>query len=484
MVATVDEWDVAHNAGTSTVTLSGRDLRALFLDRQIDPRILAKLDVRRPIHDVVRQIVNHHPLGEKFTVEVYLDEWPEVGIEQTVTLRQGEESLVQLPSPADDKGVNKYRITVEGGKPTMTPIGGGSQSYWDIITKYCYLVGAVPYFKADRIVIRPSRGLYQQLGDDKENARSRAFKDGQQRTIKDTGQKIGVRRIVFGRDVVEYKLARKYQGVTRPGIRVVSLNQSSKDRGTGKQIEALSPTLAELQRIQRQGSAGTGGNNPAERPMGNAQKAQTNFVPPAGVQSLQDYLTLSVPGYNSKDRLQEIADAIREEIGRGEIGGSVTTRSLASFGTDPTDPSSGNQDPDLLRLRPGDAIEIAVDLRELTSNAPLASSYVDSRGRQSFQAEVDDLARRIGQGAVGRDIARVIVAQSRGKIVGLQNFYRVGTARFAWNATSGIGISFDFQNFIEVRDDIVARTRQQRSDPRRRQATAPGRTGTSKVRTI
>src|SRR5262249_36537646 len=148
---------------------------------------------------------------------------------------------------------------------------------------------------------------------------------------------------------------------------------------------------------------------------------------PSGSATMEEVLRIPVPGVNSKDRLREIAKDLFEEIGRGEMGGSVSTRSLASFlvPNDPQDKLAGNKDPDLVKLRPGDAVELRVDSRQLSSTAPLVSSYTDSI-RRSFDEEVADLQKRIGQGStetVSGDLARVLVATARGGILELSKFF-------------------------------------------------------------
>lgn len=136
--------------------------------------------------------------------------------------------------------------------------------------------------------------------------------------------------------------------------------------------------------------------------------------------------------------LRRIAKDIYEELGRGEMGGSCETESLASFGGD-------NQDPDLIHLKPGDTVELLTDVRLLSSQLPLVNEFTDHQ-RRSFEEEVAAINLRLGD----EKLARAIVATNRA--FGLQRFFRVANVKFRWSANSGISIAFDYQNYVEARN--------------------------------
>jgi len=449
----VDEWNVSHTSSGSRVTMSGRDLRGPLLDAKVDPKVFAKINLDRPIQDVVGDLLHTLPAYVKCNVTAVAEDW-------------GVSDEKQIPHPVDKDGLTRPRQQSSGQGGVSTPIGGATLSFWDIITKWCFLVGGVPYFVGDRLVIKHARSLYKQSAQDEDGSRregesgpllesgkfrselSTPFADGARRTLAN-GKQIGVRRIVFGRDVAEYSFNRKFTGIKTPTIKVVCLDTSSKERGKGKILVALStdpiPTAGTSQ------SAGTGGKRSGNKPLAANEKKKLNSHSPSG-QSGEEFLVIPVEGIKDKTKLIQIAKSLYEEIARGELGGSITTRNLTSFGIDDTkDPAAPNRDPDLVRLRPGDAVEIMVDLRPQESNAPLTNSYTDSR-RRDFDEEVAEVAARFGSGEDARIIARAIVAQSRGGILQLQTFFRVGNAHFNWSG-QGISISFDYQNYIEARND-------------------------------
>lgn len=434
MVGIVDSWRVKHSGNASTIEMSGRDLRGRLLDAQVDQRIFTGLKLNRPVDEVVRDIIAKHPEFTNLQVVADVTDWfPDA---------------TEIPHVAVKDGSTRNRRRADGDGLIFKPMGSNQVSFWDMVTYYCYLVGAIPFFFTDKLIIKPAASLYKQRGQDKEGASNTPFAGGRQRQLPG-GQPFGVRRMVFGRDVLEYSFERRFTGKKRPPVQVVSVDTSSDKRGLGKRIHVTFPDPQ--QRRQQSQSAGGSGGRSGDRPLGSPNKGKATYQTPGGVTN-EEPLTVRVEGVRDEKTLRGIAQAIWEEIGRGELGGSVQTRSLASFGTDPNDQSSGNQDPDLLRLRPLDAVEILVDLRDQNSGAPLTSSYVDSRGRREFNEEVDEIAARLGNNDAARQIARVIVAQSRGGILNLQTFFRVGTAHFQFSG-SGIAISFDFQNYIEVAAD-------------------------------
>lgn len=468
IVGTVDSMSVKHTSNSSRISMQGRDVRGIFLDTKVDVRAFTKLHLNENIATVVQEIIDLHPWGKNWTVTYEKNDWPG-----------------QLPpSPADKSGLTKVRQSVQqdgentstpsapegapvpepgaeiappegqppaaapqGGNGTLKPQGGEQLSFWDLITRYCDLVGAIPFIVADRIVIRRAKDLWQQGAADPKKAGRTPFADGKMRKTQ-TGQDFAVRRLVYGRDVLEFNFERKFGGVVRPIIEVVSLDTSSKTRGQGKLIKVQWPDAQQ----QKGTGAGASGavdpdkKKPKDKTVSKASKGIGNATAPSG-EGRREILRIPKHGITDKKKLLELAKAIYREIGHGEMGGSIQTKNLASFGTDPTDHVSGNRDPDLLRLRSGDAVEVLADLREQSDEAPLTSSYTDSR-RKSPAASADEIAKRFGNTSAAKDIARIIVAQSRGKILGLITVYRVGNAKFDWSNTSGVTLNFDFQTYV------------------------------------
>ena len=401
-----DSITTEHSSRGAIVRIEGRDLRGILLDTPIPANILQNIDLQKPIDEVVKHITaNLHPSGKGIQVDVDASEWPD--------------GTVPKASTQDD--VTRVNLDAEG-KSLRAQVKGEAQelNYWDLITRYCFLVGAVPYFVGSRIRIRPSRTIFDVRSAENtfDPNFPTPFAGGQPRNLKppvvSKAEQIQFRRLTFGRDIQSLTFERKLGGVKVPVVRCVSYDTSGNTRGKDRLLVVQAP--------------------PAEK-----DAARTTSTGAGGKTPQTDSITVKVPGIRNKQRLQEIAEGIRQEIGRQEVGGSVETKSLSSFG-------GSNQDPDLLRLRPGDPVEFRVDASGMGVFPPPISPLTDADGR-SFEEQVKEVTSRVGD----EKLARVLVSVNRGKTSSLTKQFRVANVRFDWNATSGIGIAFDFQNFVEAR---------------------------------
>lgn len=410
----VDTWSTSHTADSSMVKMEGRDLRGVFLDSPLDPDVVGKIDLSRTLDLVIMDILKGHPAAAYMHVVYSPDDWPG-----------------GAPPPVLDRdGLTRVRRKATGDGASSSP-QDDKLTAWDLITRYCFLVGAVPFFRGRTLVLRPSVSLFDR-SKPKFTAADKVF-DPPSR-VDDDGTPFTSRRMVMGGNIKELTFERKLAGVKVPIIEVVSLDTSSKQRGAGKLLTA-------------------------EYPPTDQTAAQTTDVYPSGQATQTNKLVIPVPGIRDQARLQLIAKALYEEIGRGELGGSCKTSQLASF-------KGTNDDPDLLRLRPGDVVEFQVDTRQVGSHAPGASTYSDSF-RLSFDEQVQrvmtSLSGKAGHGDT--NLARVIVASARSSVVDLLRSFRTANVVFSWALTSGIGISFDFQNYFVVRYGVTEQTGQNTTKP-------------------
>ncbi len=401
-----DTITTAHNSSGSTVHFEGRDLRGILLDTPISSETLKSIDLQKPIDQVVAHIVQDlHPQGGGVEVSVNASEWPN-GV---------------VPSPYTFNDATRVNVNALGGALRPTAKGEVQQvSFWDLITTYCFFVGGVPHFVGSVLRIRPARSLFDARRQEKSFDPSipTPFLNGEPRNIRPplstAPEQFAFRRLVFGRDIQDIKFERKLTGVKVPVVTVTSYDTGGSTRGTERLLKVQYP--------------------PTTKPA-----ARATSVPPSGKVAESSGFTINVPGIKNKDRLLEIAKDVYQEIGRQEMGGSVETKNLASFG-------GNNQDPDLVRLRPGDPIEFRVDASGLGIFPPPISELTQSEGR-SFEQQVQAVAERIGD----ENLARVLVAANRGEVAGLQKVFRTANVSFSWDKDSGVGISFDFQNFVEAR---------------------------------
>lgn len=404
LVGTADSIDAEYNDRGMTVRVEGRDLRGIMLDTAVPSEMLAKIDLKKPIDQVVKQIVNDlMPMGQGIQVQVLADEWPGGTI----------------PAPFVEGDATRIMMSADGQKARANAKGDANQlKFWDLITQYCFVVGAIPYFQGSILRVRPSRSLYDAARQEKafDPAIPTPFKDRMKREVKsplvDKSEKFAYRRLVFGRDIQTLKFERKLGGVKTPTILCVSVDTSSSERGVGRLIEGQWPEEGNVTAT----SVGASGDG-----------AQV------------EVMRIPVPGVKSADRLKEIARDLFQEVGRQELGGSCTSKDLSSFG-------GGNDDADLVKLRPGDPIEFRVVASDFRSFPPPISELTEHQGRSS-EEEVKALTDRLGD----ENLARVLVQSARGEIAQLQRTFRVANVKFDWNKDSGVGVAFDFQNYVEAR---------------------------------
>lgn len=434
MVGTVDSWTVDFEDSGGTVSIEGRDNRGILLDANFDPAMLGQINVSNNIKEVVEQILSFHPLfgpafsfngGNRIKVKANINEFKDrklpLVLQDDLTTRVNEKART-VKAKADAAAAKAVKA---GRTPRAAPPKGDHDklNYWDLITHYCYLVGVIPTFLGEDILLRPVRNLYDmRVNAGTDPTKPTPFQNGQIRSVQTENgiQHLRLRRLVYGRDVQSLKFERKIGGVKGRAIQVYSVNTSS-DKKDGRMISVIWPREADpdYQKVSKQDVSGQG--------------------------SQEEILVIHLSGITQKERLEEVAQAIYEELNRSEVGGSCVTKTLSSYG-------GSNEDPDLLRLRPGDAVQFLVDTRALNSRSPLVSAITDFN-RMPFDQAVDAVVQALGSNNDLGDnrLARVLVATARGLVFELSTFFRVNTVRFNWAIDSGVEISFDFQNYIEVR---------------------------------
>lgn len=403
LAGTVDNHTVSFTDKGSELKLDGRDLRGLFLDAKIAPDTLKGLKVDQPINKVIEELLGRCNMGSEVPVNVEARDWPN-GV---------------VPAPAAAELIDRVLLGSGGSKPGMPMKGNsGSLSFWDVVTNFCLLVGAVPYFRGHQLWVRPARSLFEQTNIDKKagpNAKT-PFADGKPRDIKTSKGSFQTpyRIMAYGKNIASLNFERKLGGGSKvPSVVCVSVD----------------PNAPKGQRLVE-----------AEWP--EEEKAKVTNVSPSGDQAGNEKLRVPVPGIKDKDRLRFIASQIYEEVGRGEMGGSCSTKDLKSLG-------GPDDDVDLVRLRPGDAVELRIDASGLGSAPPVVSE-LNSAASEAPAESARKLAARLG----GRlDLAEVLVGTARGRFKNLQSIFRVGNVKYTWAAESGLGVDFDFQNYIEARYD-------------------------------
>lgn len=425
----VDNWAITRG-DASSIKMEGRDLRGVFLDSPINPAQISQINLSKDIINVVHDILIFHPASELMTIIWNPNDW---------TDENG--NIIPPPTVSDPEQLTRVRRSASGDKTTSSSQSGDQTSFWDLVTQYCFLVGAVPFFRGTNLVIRPARSLFDQSKDSGQTLPSDTAKQAAQlqhpgtqvdktwdpifdgERVDDNGKAFTKRKFVYGRNIKELAFERKYTGVKVPVIRLVSYDTSSTNRGTSKLLTAeFPPNTAAM------------------------TSARTTGISPSGNISQTDVKVISVPGIRDQTKLNNLAMDLYEEIGRGEMGGSCETKFLSSFKGD-------NSDPDILRLRPGQAVEFVMDTRALSSVAPAASSELDFE-RASFDDAVQQVVKTLG---TDYTVAKIIVASTSRNATNhsLLQTFRVANVNFTWSLAGGIQVKFDFQNYYVPRAGVV-----------------------------
>jgi len=384
LVGSTDEMELTHNEAGGFLTISGRDMRGVLLDSPILPATVAAIDLRQTIDKVVDQIIRAHPVmgqpGTRVFVRAVASDWPG-----------------GVPSPADKDGLTQ----VAQKKGPRGKVPASSLNYWDIITQYCFLVGAVPEFQGRTLWLRPAWGLFarQRAGDTGQPPTP--FTGGQPRTW--NGESLRVRRMVYGQNILELTFSRKLAGRKAQPVEVVCLNTSSTARGAGKLLRAVWPRGG----VPKQGAAGE--NAP---------------------------LRVPVSGITSVARLEQIARSVFEEVMRGEMKLAVVTKDLKSLGGNP-------EDADLLRMTPGDAVEVVMAREVLDRLDPVVNEAI-ANASLPFEAAVAAVAARIQS----EPLARILVATARSQLALNATFY-VANVQYDWAADAGLTVKFDATTYVE-----------------------------------
>ncbi len=305
----------------------------------------------------------------------------------------GEEGDAPIPGTS----VPRSRRPRRGGGARRGRQGGQQLSLWDHITETATQVGLVPVFEDNELrLIRP-RTFYEN------------------RDI--------ARRMVYGRNLESLGFARKLGGTKVPTIEVRVY-----DPALGRTRWARYPVPGTAPR--------TGVFGTTDPP----RVARANEVPPSGQNPDDRILTFTLSGITDPETLAAAAESIWHQVGRQEIEGKIKTSDAWSWER----PIEGV---DLLRLRPGDAIEILVaspETAELSRGTTLTSA-TEIRGLQR-EARAQYL-ETIGW---SRQVAERFAALQ--DATAFQTIFRVQNVRIVWDVDSGLTIECDFQNFLEIRE--------------------------------
>ncbi len=469
-----DKMESKGNEEDNLVTISADSLEKRLMDAKINPMTKARRIHRggEKVTAYIRRLLSTVPefngtLGATMGVVMFPNVDP--AKEPVLDSKLFNRSLQSAASRVAAGGGN-----VQGAPPTEgmatgsdpaagapailpgTPAAPAEFSVWDLITRAANLAGVIPVYDPS-VVATDENGRTIPLGQNnlllmppqtvKETPQdgvriaggptdgfNRQFVLGGTTPIRSE-----VRFFVWGKNIRERSWSRQFGRKKTPRVRVVGYNP---DGAPGKRT--LTAVFPEEKRGTSVSALGSGtpesgkGHNP-----------------------LDEEVIRVVHGIRDLDRLKQIAVSLFHQISRREISVTIMTDELSSY-IDPTRPETNNENPDLLRLRPGTPCRVMVG-RQVTdpSEGLLVNSLselFDRRFNGAFlrKALIDrpgsgNFLSPIGRQKLEKALTQIEAAYQK---AALTDWFYCRSVRHKWNAEDGEGYSAE----IELANYVVARS--------------------------
>lgn len=335
------------------------------------------------------------------------------------------------------------------GFPTPSP-AVADVSVWDLVTRAAELAGVLPVYDPS-IVARDLGGNVTMLGANnillvppqtiKETPQDGITipggpTDGFSRDLTVGGTSTihtQVRFLVWGNNIKSYKMTRKYGREKAPRVRVMCHNP---DAPAGKRtMTSVFPTTVRGTSVSAIGS-GTG----------------------KGHAPIEEEVVRVVREIRSQAQLDAIAVALYHAIGRREVSCTIETDELASY-IDPTRPETHNENPDLLRLRPGTPCRVLV-ARRVADPASEGfevnglSELMDRRSNPAFLRK----ALMDGTNLIAPGLARAKLEDALNKLENafqssrLTDWFYCRNMSWHWSSSDGWSATIELANYVEARN--------------------------------
>lgn len=283
--------------------------------------------------------------------------------------------------------------------PAPAKGGAGTQklSVWDYITDVCGAIGHTVRVDGTTIILQQLKTLLSNTGATRPDDPFVGRADWK------------ARRFIYGRNLISMKVDRTFSKTAPRNIEIRSYNPQRKNVLVVRFPEKADRVAQALP-----------GDGAAE----------------------QKWTVYHVTGIKDKGALKVVAENVYQSIGRNELGMSLQTRNLASFG-------GGNQDPDVLDMKPGDTFEL------LTARDDVED------GSSAGKLEGDLLARAVklmtGMGYSQELATAYGNAYANGNF---QKAFRLKTMSVQWSIGDDGGLAFSLNgaNYLEVRVDEAFRS--------------------------
>lgn len=264
---------------------------------------------------------------------------------------------------------------------------------WDYLTDVCGSIGHVIRIEGNDVIVqRPSTLLHGDASprsDDSYKGRKLPSGDYPSRTF------------VYGRNVTSFEVSRDLQ------------------HGETKNVEVrcYSPRRKQVMVARFPG-----------------KDARIPTSTPGDARADNKWTIIRVSGVEDQKVLEQIAEDVFHGRNRNEIEVVVKTSNMASFG-------GGNEDPDLLDCKPGDAVEILVDRANASTTAGAEKNLTSQQLNEEF-------LRNLGY---SKDFAAAYAKAYQD--AGFQRLYRVKEMSVTGDTDEGVSFEVRGVNFVQARAD-------------------------------
>lgn len=284
-------------------------------------------------------------------------------------------------------------IFVAKGQQKGTQTGKDKSSVMDHLTDMVGAAGCILLMEDTTLIVSRPRTVLKAGA-----SRSNDPHQGATRSL--NGMLLKNRTFVYGYNVKEMKFGRKFNAAAPTNVEVRCYLGSQK-----KTIIARFPDL-------------------------------TTHTPPGDKSSDKKWLVWRVQGVGSLETLKVVAQSVYEQSARKELSVDLTTHDVASFGGD-------NLDPDVLDMLPGDSFDVYV-LRERDEATSVGA--IEDWGL--VRTKMIEFMRNLGfDPKVSNAYADCYTAG------GFQTTFRSRSIKVDWSSESGVSISLNGCNYVEVRLD-------------------------------
>jgi hypothetical protein len=478
--------------GKASVTVSALSLEQRLMSLKINPftkeRRIAKAG--EPVTAYIQRLISTIPefngtfgdaMGVRMFPNVAADKIPRLDAKLFKRSLQSASSRAQAggqvqgaPPPGTDPSADPSNGQPAGvGFPTPSPVVA-DVSVWDIITRAAELAGTIPVYDPS-IVAREPDGTVSPLGANNillippQNIKETPQDgitipggpvDGFERSLTLGGTstiRTQVRFLVWGSNLREMKIARKYGREKAPRVRCICHNP---DAPAGKRVlTSVFPTTLRGTSVSAVGSGSAKGHAPVE-----------------------EEVVRVIREIRRQDELDRIAEALYHAIGRREVTCLIETNELASY-VDPTRPETQNENPDLLTLRPGTPCRVVVARRVQDPASPDfvvngLSELMDRRANPAFLRQ----ALSSNPAVAGSPGARALIEKQLAKLEAafqssrLTDWFYTRNLTVRWNPNDGWSASIELSNYVEARNSPANLSKQDRQRNDTMKAIKPGAT--------